>query len=280
MSQMSLKFVKMQALGNDFVVLDGVSQNLDLSQGPALFRRLGDRRLGVGCDQILLIEPAPNAQADFAYRIFNADGSEVGQCGNGARCLARFVERRGLSQKRRLQVATQTTLMTLELLDEGWVRADLSLPQFEPESIPLARSRQERDYVLHTELGDIRGGAVSVGNPHFVIEVGDVDQAPVAQWGPLLASHPDFPQGVNVGFVQRLADDHLRLRVFERGVGETPACGSGACAAAVIMRRWGRCAAQVRVDLPGGQLRVQWDEGQPVSMEGPAEWVYEGEIEL
>lgn len=275
---MLLKFAKMQALGNDFVVLDGVSQPVQLS--PEQCRKLGDRRRGVGCDQILVVDPAPHAQADFGYRIFNCDGSEVGQCGNGARALARFVQRRGLSATQRMCVATPTTQMQLQLLDDAWVRVELAQPDFQPAAVPLARDNQAERYALSAPWGEVSGGAVSVGNPHFVIEVEDVDSAPVEQWGQHFALHPDFPQGVNVGFVQKISSDYLRLRVFERGVGETPACGSGACAAAVIMRRWGQTDSQVQVELPGGRLRITWDEGQNIQMEGPADWVFEGEIEL
>ncbi len=275
---MKLSFAKMQALGNDFVVLDGVSAPLSLTAEQC--RQLGDRRMGVGCDQILVVDPAPDANADFGYRIYNCDGSEVGQCGNGARCLARFVARRGLSQASELSVATRTTRMNLTLLERDWVRAELSQPEFEPARIPMAWPEQAQHYALNSAVGEVRGGAVSVGNPHFVIEVEDVATAPVQQWGAALTRHEAFPEGVNVGFVERVAADHLRLRVYERGVGETPACGSGACAAAVIQRAWGHTESKVRVDLPGGQLRIAWDEGQNVFMEGPATWVFEGEIEL
>ncbi len=275
---MLLSFAKMQALGNDFVVLDGTRPLPELS--PERCRSLADRRQGIGCDQILVVDPAPDAQADFGYRIFNADGSQVGQCGNGARCLARFVERRGLSQARRIRVATRTTRMQLDLLDDGWVRARLEAPEFAPERVPLQRSQAEALYSLVTPVGEIRGGAVSVGNPHFVIPVADVASAPVAEWGALLATHPDFPEGVNVGFVEQRDAGHLRLRVYERGVGETPACGSGACAAAVMMRHWRKTDARVMIELPGGSLRVQWDEDENILMEGPADWVYQGEIEI
>lgn len=276
---MLLKFAKMQALGNDFVVLDGVRQELALRAED--YARLADRRLGVGCDQILVVAPPEDpAAADFAYRIYNADGSEVGQCGNGARCLARFVERLGLSQARQLRVATRTTTMDLRLLDDGWVRAELQAPQFAPAQIPLQREDLADDYQLDTEFGPVRGGAVNVGNPHFVIQVDAVDAAPVEKWGAALTRHADFPQGVNVGFVQRVAADHLRLRVYERGVGETPACGSGACAAAVLMRRWRQTDSQVMIDLPGGRLRVNWEEGEQLVLEGPADWVFAGEIEI
>ncbi|MGJ8668384.1 MAG: diaminopimelate epimerase [Oceanococcus sp.] len=275
---MLLKFTKMQALGNDFVVLDGVRQSLQLDA--QLCRRLGDRRLGVGCDQILVVDPSPADGVDFGYRIYNCDGSEVGQCGNGARALARFVQRAGLSQAQQLTVATSSTRMNLSVLDDDWVRVELAHPEFAPATIPLLREQPAERYALSSPWGDISGGAVSVGNPHFVIEVDDVDAAPVQQWGAHFTTHPDFPEGVNVGFVQRVSATQLRLRVFERGVGETPACGSGACAAAVIMRLWGRAESLVNVDLPGGQLRISWDEGQNVLMEGPAQWVFEGEIEL
>ena len=275
---MKLSFAKMHGLGNDFVVLDGVSTPLSLSAEQC--RQLGDRRFGIGCDQILVVDPAPDHAADFGYRIYNCDGSEVGQCGNGARCLARFVERRGLSQAAELSVATRTTRMNLTLLEQDWVRAELSVPEFEPGQIPMRWPERAQRYTLDSAVGPVSGGAVSVGNPHFVIEVDDVAAAPVQQWGAALTRHEAFPEGVNVGFVERVAPDHLRLRVYERGVGETPACGSGACAAAVIQRAWGHTEQKVRVDLPGGQLRIAWDEGQNVFMEGPATWVFEGEIEL
>lgn len=279
---MLLKFVKMQALGNDFVVLDGVSQPVRLSAQQC--QRLGDRRLGVGCDQILVVDPPPHEAVDFGYRIFNCDGSEVGQCGNGARALACFVRQRGLSQADSIRVATGTTRMQLRHLADGWVEAELQAPDFTPASLPLLRDEYSARYRLpldHGEgQGEAEGGAVSVGNPHFVIPVADVDQAPVATWGAALTRHADFPQGVNVGFVQRLNAQQLRLRVFERGVGETPACGSGACAAAVLMRRWGQCDAEVEVQLPGGRLRIVWDEGENIRMQGPAQWVFEGEIEI
>ena len=275
---MPLTFVKMQALGNDFVVLDATRTALELS--PAQCRLLADRRRGVGCDQILVVDPAPDAEADFGYRIFNADGSEVGQCGNGARCLARFVARTGLTDKRRIRVATRTTRMNLELLDDGWVRAELAPPEFTPAAIPLRRAEIAARYSLEQDGQFIEGGAVSVGNPHFVIPVENVEQAPVESLGGKLSVHPDFPEGVNVGFVQRLADDHLRLRVRERGVGETPACGSGACAAAVVMRQWQQTGSRVIIDLPGGSLRVQWEPDQPILMDGPADWVFEGEIDV
>ncbi len=275
---MQLKFAKMQALGNDFVVLDGVTQALVLS--PEQCRRIADRRLGIGCDQILVVDPAPTSAADFGYRIFNADGSEVGQCGNGARCLARFVERRGLSSARSLIVATQTTRMRLELRSGGWVSAELAAPVFAPAGIPLRRAEEASTYLIASDFGEISGGAVNVGNPHFVIRVEDVETAAVERWGAQLMRHADFPQGVNVGFVQKLDEAHLRLRVYERGVGETPACGSGACAAAVLMRRWGEIDSSVNVDLPGGRLRVNWVENQPIFLEGPADWVFEGEMTL
>ena len=275
---MLLKFAKMQALGNDFVVLNGVDQAIQLS--PEDCQRLGDRRFGVGCDQILVVDPAAAADVDFGYRIYNCDGSEVGQCGNGARALARFVQRLGLSDKRSLTIATSSTRMNLELLDDAWVRVEMAQPEFRPAKIPLARNQQAHTYALTSPWGDISGGAVSMGNPHFVIEVDDVDSAPVEEWGAHFMTHPDFPERVNVGFVQRVSPAQLRLRVFERGVGETPACGSGACAAAVVMRLWDRTDSQVQVDLPGGQLRIRWSEGENVLMEGPAEWVFEGEIDL
>lgn len=276
---MRMAFSKMQALGNDFVVLDGVTAPVQLT--PKQLQLLGDRRRGVGCDQILVVDPAPDAQADFGYRIFNADGTEVGQCGNGARCLARFVRERSLSAATRLHIATRSTRMWVELLDDDWARARLAPPDFEPSGIVLLAPQQQPRYELATAGGPVTGGAVSVGNPHFVMLVDDVATAPVAQLGAELSHHPQFPDGANIGFVQVVDRARLRLRVYERGVGETPACGSGACAAAVILQRWRQIESQVIIDLPGGSLRIDRDATtQEILMDGPASWVFDGEIEL
>ncbi|EGV19141.1 diaminopimelate epimerase [Thiocapsa marina] len=276
---MRLAFSKMQGLGNDFVVLDATERPIALD--PALARRLADRRFGIGCDQILLVEPPRLPGTEFHYRIFNADGSEVEQCGNGARCFARFVRDRGLTEHDEIPVGTAAGPIRLYLEDEGQVRVDMGAPEFEPERIPFLADRQALDYDMDVAGESVLIGAVSMGNPHAVILVDDLDSAPVARLGPLVESHPRFPQRVNVGFMQILARDHLRLRVYERGAGETLACGTGACAAMAYARRCDRVGARVRVSLPGGDLMIAWNApGESVWMTGPAVQVFEGEIAL
>ena len=283
---MNLPFAKMHGLGNDFVVIDATRapvRQLLQAPSPALLRQLTDRRFGVGCDQVLLIEPAPSADVDFGYRIFNADGSEVGQCGNGSRCLARYVRDHGLSDKRELRVRTDTSLLELYLLDDGQVRVNMGAPRFEPAEIPMivhGGGGRSPEYSL--TLGDgtaLACGAVSMGNPHAVIEVADVDAAPVAAVGEELQHHPAFPERVNTGFVHFIDGGHARLRVYERGAGETLACGSGACAAMVVGRIWGKLDASAAILVRGGTLQLQWaGEGEPVWMTGPAETVFEGSL--
>lgn len=273
-----LEFTKMQGLGNDFVVIDATRQPFD--PDPALLARLSDRRFGVGCDQVLVVDPPPAEDVDFGYRIYNADGSEVGQCGNGARCLARFVRERGLSDKPQLRVRTRSTDLELIQLDDGRVRVNMGVPRLEPADIPMrAQGRAER-YTLQPSLSDVGPfGAVSMGNPHAVFEVDDVDSAPVERLGKALQNHAMFPQRVNVGFAHFLDASHLRLRVYERGAGETLACGSGACAAVVIGRLWGLLGDDVDVHLNGGTLQIEWaGEGQSLWMTGPAITVYEGQL--
>ena len=275
---MALRFSKMHGLGNDFVVIDGVRQQVALDA--ATVRRLADRHTGIGCDQLLLVEPPPDASVDFRYRIFNADGGEVEQCGNGARCFARFVHDQGLCDKAALRVATQAGVLALRHEADGQVTVDMGVPEFEPTRIPFTTAARATIYRLDTELGEVSFGAVALGNPHAVLRVDDPDQAPVATLGPLLESHPDFPRRVNVGFLCVVDRGHVRLRVFERGVGETRACGSGACAAVVVGRQQGLLDARVAVDLAGGRLVISWlGEGEPVLMTGPATHVFEGEIE-
>jgi diaminopimelate epimerase len=283
---MNLPFAKMHGLGNDFVVIDATRAavgELLRAPSPALLGRLTDRRFGVGCDQVLLIEPAPAPEFDFGYRIFNADGSEVGQCGNGSRCLARYVRDHGLSDKRELRVRTSTAQMALTLLDDGQVRVNMGAPRLLPSDIPMIVEGNLRAPEYRVELADgtaLACGAVSMGNPHAVIEVADVDTAPVAQIGEELQHHPAFPQRVNAGFVQFLDSRRARLRVYERGAGETLACGSGACAAMVVGRLWGKLEARAEILVRGGTLQLEWaGEGQPVWMTGPAETVYEGSLE-
>jgi len=284
---MNLPFTKMHGLGNDFVVIDATQapmHELLRAPSPALLRRLTDRRFGVGCDQVLLIEPPPSADVDFGYRIFNADGSEVGQCGNGSRCLARYVRDHGLSGKRELRVKTATSLLELQLLDDGLVRVNMGSPRFEPAEIPmLVDSNGPRSPEYRLTLADgtaLACGAVSMGNPHAVIEVADVEAAPVAAIGEELQHHPAFPQRVNAGFVQFIDGSHARLRVYERGAGETLACGSGACAALVVGRIWGKLEAHAAIQVRGGTLQLHWGgHEEPVWMTGPAETVFEGSLE-
>jgi diaminopimelate epimerase len=275
----TLQFTKMQGLGNDFVVIDAISQAVTLD--PERVRHLADRRFGVGCDQVLVVERPRGPTAEFRYRIYNADGGEVEQCGNGARCFARFVRDRGLTDKRELRVETLGGDITLTVEADGQVRVDMGLPRLEPEAIPLRAAAQARDYPLQVDGRVYRIGAVSMGNPHAVLEVDDVERVPVAELGAKIESHPDFPRRVNAGFMQVVSRNHIRLRVFERGVGETLACGTGACAAVVVGRVWDRLDGQVAVDLPGGRLVVSWAEaGEPVYLTGPAEAVFEGKVDL
>jgi len=276
---MRIKFTKMHGLGNDFVVIDAISQALALSGDQV--RLLADRRFGIGCDQLLLVERPSRADADFRYRIFNADGGEVEQCGNGARCFARFVRDRGLTDKDAIVVETAAGIITLYVEPDGEVRVNMGTPRFAPEQIPFVAEAEAEKYSLEVERRPLAVGAVSMGNPHVVLRVEDLDQAEVASLGPKLESHPRFPNRVNVGFMQVLDRGHIRLRVYERGAGETLACGTGACAAVAVGRRWGLLDDEVTVDLPGGRLTIRWQGGDaPVWMIGPATSVFEGEIEL
>ena len=276
---MKLKFTKMHGLGNDFVVLDGVRQDIDLS--PEQLRLLADRNFGVGCDQILLVEKPGQAGVDFRYRIFNADGGEVEQCGNGARCFVRFVHEQGLTGKAEIRVETKSGIIGPRLESDGTVTVDMGVPIFEPARIPFT---SESDAVIQPLMvGDqeVAITAVSMGNPHAVQVVEDVDAAPVAVQGPLIESHPRFPQRVNAGFMQVVGRHHIRLRVYERGAGETLACGTGACAAVVAGIRRGLLDSPVRVATRGGELSIAWDgPGHPVRMTVPAVTVFTGEIEL
>lgn len=275
---MTLRFTKMHGLGNDFVVIDGINQTVALD--PARVRRLADRRFGIGCDQILLVEASDRPDADFRYRIFNADGGEVGQCGNGARCFARFVRDQGLIDRDDLRVVTAGGLLRLRIQPDGRVAVDMGQPRLEPAEIPFFATERANRYVIAADGMDMEIGAVSMGNPHAVLLVDDVDRAPVAHLGPLLERHGRFPKRANVGFMQIIAPDQVRLRVFERGAGETLACGSGACAAVVVGRLWGLLWPNVRVELPGGELTIHWaGEGESVMMTGPAITVFEGWIE-
>ncbi len=276
---MELTFTKMHGLGNDFVVIDATSQPINLTMEQ--IRLLADRRLGVGCDQVLLVEPPAQAEVDFTYRIFNADGSEVEQCGNGARCFAHYVRDKGLTRKDQIPVATAAGVITLYVEADGQITVDMGVPIFEPAEIPFAADARAEVYSLEVEATQLELSAVSLGNPHAVMRIEDVDKAPVSSLGPRIESHARFPRRVNVGFMQVVDRQHIRLRVYERGVGETLACGSGACAAVVVGRQRGWLDDKVTVSLPGGNLKIQWPgENQPVMMTGPAASVFEGRIRL
>ena len=276
---MKLKFTKMHGLGNDFVVLDGVRQRVDLSR--AQLRFLADRKFGIGCDQILLVEPARQAGGDFRDRVFNADGGEVEQCGNGARCFARFVADQGLTGKREIRVETQRGVIVPRLEDDGRVCVDMGVPEFSPEKIPFLGEADRVVQALDVEGEKVEITAVSMGNPHAVQVVTDVEAAPVQTQGAKIEAHPAFPQRVNAGFMQIEGRDRVRLRVFERGVGETLACGTGACAAVVAGISRGLLDTPVRVATRGGELDIAWSgPGTPVFMRGPAVTVFSGEIEL
>lgn len=274
-----LHFTKMHGLGNDFVVLDGINQRVDLST--AQIQHIADRHFGVGCDQLLLVEAYAGADAEFRYRIFNADGGEVEQCGNGARCFARFVYDQGLTRHTTIPVMTASGRIVLHLQADGQVTVNMGVPVLAPAQIPFVAEVQQTLYTVEAGSENIALAAVSMGNPHAVLQVTAVDSAPVATLGALLESHPAFPKRVNVGFMQVVARDRIRLRVFERGCGETLACGTGACAAVVAGRLQGLLDEQVSVSLPGGELRIQWQgAGQPVAMTGPAVTVFKGTLNL
>ncbi len=275
---MRLKFTKMQGLGNDFVVIDAVNQSVCLS--PAQRRLLADRHFGVGCDQILLVEGAVG-DADFRYRIYNADGGEVEQCGNGARCFVRYVHDRGMTQKNEIRVETSGGLIIPRLEANGEVSVNMGMPKFEPQQIPFIAEKRAMTYSIDISGRQVEISAVSLGNPHAVQLVEDIDGAPVITEGALIENHPSFPKRVNAGYMQVVDRTHIRLRVYERGAGETLACGTGACAAVVIGIERGLLQSTVQVNMRGGELTVRWEgEGQPVWMTGPAVTVFDGEIEL
>jgi len=276
---LNLHFTKMHGAGNDFVVIDLVRQHMTLSAGQ--LRYIADRQRGIGCDQILIVEPPQSPEADFRYRIFNADGTEAGQCGNGARCFARFVREQKLTWKRVLVVETTGGMMGLEVNEDGRIFADLGAPRFEPEHIPFEAPAQALSYELDVDGSTVNIGAVSMGNPHAVLLVDRVDSAPVSVLGPSIEHHPRFPQRVNVGFMEVISRREIKLRVFERGAGETQACGTGACAAVVHGIRQGLLDRAVTVQLPGGKLSVSWrDDAGPVWLGGPTATVFEGSIRL
>lgn len=276
---MLLRFTKMHGLGNDFVVLDLITQSVRLDA--PLIRFLADRHRGIGCDQVLVVEPPTDPDMDFLYRIYNQDGSEAQQCGNGARCVAKFIRDRRLSAKRRLRVQTLGGPISMSCGKGNVVTVSMGIPRLAPQEIPFAAARQATVYTLEACGQPVEISAVSMGNPHAVLVVDEVETAPVATLGPVLEQHPDFPERTNVGFMQVLDRGEVRLRVFERGAGETMACGSGACAAVVAGRIRGLLDERVRVHLPGGFLQVEWrGEGDPLMMTGPATTVFEGQIAL
>jgi diaminopimelate epimerase len=279
---MRMRFTKMQGAGNDFVVFDATRQPFALT--PEQMRRLGDRRFGVGCDQILVIEPSLDAGADFRYRIFNNTGDEVEHCGNGARCFARYVVDAGLTAKRQVSVDTLNRRLLLTLQDDGRVTVDMGAPVFDPAALPFDAQGLTPRRVNGFEQWVLEGadwGLVSMGNPHAVTRVDDVETAPVATLGPRIERHARFPRRVNVGFLQVIARDRVALRVFERDAGETLACGTGACAAVVAGIRAGWLADAVEVQTRGGALRIEWTGGgDAVCMTGPAVTVFDGEITL
>ena len=274
-----MQFSKMHGLGNDFMVIDGITQSVFLTD--ELIRKLADRHRGVGFDQLLLVEAPYDPDLDFHYRIFNADGSEVSQCGNGARCFARFVSLKGLTDKQDIRVSTANGKMVLSLQEDGQVCVNMGKPIWEPAKVPFIANKFEKNYLLRTELQTAICGVVSMGNPHAVLQVENVQTAPVNELGPLLENHERFPERANIGFMQVVNRHHIKLRVFERGAGETQACGSGACAAAAVGIMQGALDSPVRVDLPGGTLMIEWQgEGSPLYMTGDAEHVYDGFLKL
>jgi len=274
---MSLEFTKMQSLGNDFVVLDGVSRSIEIS--PSIARRIADRHFGVGCDQILLVEP--DSTADFKFRIFNQDGSEVEQCGNGARCFAQFVRQKGLTDKDDISVQTVNARMLLTVRPDQSVRVEMGIPQFDPTKIPFEASGSADVYTLSLDELEVEISAVGIGNPHSVMQVEDIDSIPVEILGPQIEGHRRFPQRVNAGFMQIVSSQHIRLRVYERGVGETLGCGSGACAAVAAGIARGLLSRSVRVSLPGGDAMVDWQgKNHPIFLSGPAHTIFSGEIDL
>jgi diaminopimelate epimerase len=276
---MRLAFTKMHGLGNDFIVFDARGPE-DLPS-PAALRRLANRRTGIGFDQALVLEPPRRVGTDVYYRIFNADGSEVEQCGNGARCIARLVATRASRQDQSLVMDSPGGLVEARLRRDGLVSVAMGVPDFAPASLPFVADHEQPSYQIDLPGGPVEFGAVSIGNPHAVIRVRSVKDAPVDSVGPAMENHARFPRRVNVGFLAIVAPDHVRLRVFERGAGETEACGTGACAAVAVARRHGPLAEEVRVDLPGGRLTVNWPgPGQPIWLTGPAETAFEGQVDV
>ncbi|WP_148861482.1 diaminopimelate epimerase [Marinobacter fonticola] len=274
-----LQFTKMHGLGNDFMVVDAISQPFRLSAD--FIGKLANRNFGIGFDQLLVVEPPGLPDVDFRYRIFNSDGSEVEQCGNGARCFARFVRDQRLTNKKVIRVQTAGGVIELRVGKEGWVTVNMGVPELEPAKIPFKALARAETYTLEVAEHTVAFSAVSMGNPHAVLVVDNIDTAPVSQLGPLLEAHPAFPKKANIGFLQIVDRQHARLRVFERGSGETLACGSGACAAMVAGRLRGLLDDKVRMELRGGPLSLEWQgEGAPVMMEGPTARVFDGQVKV
>ncbi len=276
---MLLHFTKMHGLGNDFMVIDSVTQNVTITSDRV--RKWSDRHTGIGFDQLLIIAPPSHPDIDFSYRIFNADGSEVEQCGNGARCFAKFVRDKRLTSKKHIIVETASGIIELHVLTNNQIRVNMGKPRLQPTEIPLKVQQQATSYTLFVEQQSIEFSAVSMGNPHAVLRAEDLELAPVATLGPKIEHHPLFPNKVNVGFLEVLDRHHAKLRVWERGAGETQACGTGACAAAVtaIQNNW--MDSPINIKLAGGTLTIEWDKNDsPVFMTGNAVTVYEGKIQL
>lgn len=276
---MLLHFTKMHGLGNDFMMVDLVTQRAHFTD--AQVRRLANRRFGVGFDQLLVVEPPRDPDMDFRYRIYNADGSEVENCGNGARCFARFVRDQRLTHKREIHVETAGGPLVLKVEDDGRIRVDMGEPRFAPEALPFEATEDRVLHALDVDGKRLEVGVVSMGNPHAVLRVDDVDTAPVERLGPAIEAHPRFPRRVNAGFMQVVSAHEIRLRVYERGSGETLACGTGACAAVASGIRQGVLESPVKVHLPGGELTIEWaGPGHPLFMTGPAERVFDGRLVL
>lgn len=273
---MVIQFTKMHGLGNDFVMIDAISQSIDLSAEQ--IRNIADRHFGIGCDQLLLVEKATDPRAEFRYRIFNADGGEVEQCGNGARCFAIFVRERGLTKNTTIAVETAGGLIELSV-EQDQVTVDMGVPNFQPKSLPFIAEDQQETYNLMVNGSEYAIGAVSMGNPHVVLRVDDINSADVEGIGAMIENHQQFPQRVNVGFMQILSRNEISLRVFERGAGETLACGTGACAAVAVGRMQGELDEEVTVRLTGGDLQIRWQgEGKKLLMTGPATTVFQGQL--
>ena len=272
---MKIHFTKMHGLGNDFVVINAIEQSFGLTS--AQIQKMANRRLGVGFDQLLVLEPPGNSKVDFHFRIFNADGSEVGQCGNGARCMARFIREQGLSPAREFCLSTLADKLYLKIEKDDKVSVHMGIPRFEPADIPFIADQSHAFYTVMVGGQSVRLGVVNIGNPHAIIPTEQIDSSTVATLGALLSQHQRFPEGVNVGFMQVIDPQNIRLRVYERGTGETLACGSSACAAVAVGRRHGMLQERVAVNQPGGSLAIHWQgPDTPILMTGPAMTVYTG----